>query len=417
MSDSAKTSMIKEFEEFSRYKATQSALFQSAEHLESGRYNKINELMEAAKATSITNLSPFRMLRPSETAFIAAPTYIIKPWLMRDTVTAVFGPSQSFKSFFCLEAALCIATGTDFNGYPVKKEPVIYIAAEGETGIAMRIDAWRAAHPHVEIDDEFLSIITQPVSILDPTQVDRLISWIKSEQKRVGRQSAVIFIDTLSQCIAGADEDGAQSASLACAEMIRIRRETGCTVCFVHHTGKDVSRGMRGSSAYFANCDAAIEIVRDGRPEEPEMTACASVKKMKDGSMGHVIPFGCVVTKIPRLIGSEIDISLVVDFTIEKIFDDRGAEKEAEKQAKKAKKQSAHIREMFVLFDEVGSKLSVRQIAKQLWQDTDFYKKRVTDAFGLLVPVDVMDEDGNILGTVIRRPTDGTSYGEITRIK
>jgi hypothetical protein len=39
----------------------------------------------------------------------------------------------------------------------------------------------------------------------------------------------------------------------------RIRNVTGCTVLFVHHTGKNAERGARGSSAIYASVDTSIE--------------------------------------------------------------------------------------------------------------------------------------------------------------
>ena len=43
--------------------------------------------------------------------------------------------------------------------------------------------------------------------------------------------------------------------------MIRVRRELETTVVYVHHTGKDDSREMRGSDALRANTDGAVKIV------------------------------------------------------------------------------------------------------------------------------------------------------------
>jgi hypothetical protein len=406
---------IKEFHEFFAYKIMEGAMMQSIRLIEKGDNAGIDALMLQAKEARMANTqSPFKIMRPSDTASIPAPTYIIRPWLMADTLTAIFGPSQGFKSFFCIEAALCIATGKPFNGYPVRKAPVMYIAAEGETKLAMRLDAWRAAHPDVVVEDDFFTVIAQPISILNPAQVDILIAWIRSEGQRIGRKIELLFIDTLSQCIAGADEDGAASASLACAEMIRIRRETGCTVVFVHHTGKDVSRGMRGSSAYFANVDGAIEIERDGKAGEAiQMTATATVKKMKDGFMGQAIPFGCVVTKIPRLHGSEIDASLVLDFFMEKVTD---SVKEDRQNAKRKQRTDEHRKLIADLFKDVNQTISVRQVAKSIWYDNSAGYEKVADAFEFESHVYVINGNGDLM-TLIRYPTVGTKYGEISRVK
>ncbi len=61
--------------------------------------------------------------------------------ILPKTGTAMmFGDSRVGKSFLALDLAVKIAEGEDWFGYGVKKSGVIYIAAEGPSGIKNRIE-------------------------------------------------------------------------------------------------------------------------------------------------------------------------------------------------------------------------------------------------------------------------------------
>ena len=44
-----------------------------------------------------------------------APEYLVEGLLEQDTEATLIGPSKSFKSYFALELAACVATGTPFR--------------------------------------------------------------------------------------------------------------------------------------------------------------------------------------------------------------------------------------------------------------------------------------------------------------
>jgi len=63
----------------------------------------------------------------------------------------------------------------------------------------------------------------------------------------------------------------------------RIECEFNCTVIFVHHSGKDESKGSRGHSSLKAAADAEISVKRDG--EIRTVTA----EKVRDAEDGEVL--------------------------------------------------------------------------------------------------------------------------------
>jgi hypothetical protein len=78
----------------------------------------------------------------------------------------------------------------------------------------------------------------------------------------------------------GADENGPVAMGLTTSACARIADVTGGLVVLVHHTGKDMDRGMRGHNSLFAAADCVVLVQRcaEGRSFE--------VKKAKDGEDG-----------------------------------------------------------------------------------------------------------------------------------
>jgi RecA-family ATPase len=121
-------------------------LMRSTEHFENDEMHRIDSEYQTAVNAGLrgdADTPPFQTLYIDETHLVPPPEYLIEPWLVSDTVTCLYGQPGSFKSFFAVHAAMCLATGTPFNGKLVRKTPVIYLAAEGQGGIAMRQDAWK----------------------------------------------------------------------------------------------------------------------------------------------------------------------------------------------------------------------------------------------------------------------------------
>jgi hypothetical protein len=87
---------------------------------------------------------------------------------------------------------------------------------------------------------------------------------VKSDISEMAMQPRLIVIDTLSRLMAGFDENQSKDVTAATNFMEDLSRFYECFVLFVHHTGKDESKGARGSTALFANVDTVISTSRKG---------------------------------------------------------------------------------------------------------------------------------------------------------
>jgi RecA-family ATPase len=201
--------------------------------------------------------------------------WLIKGLLPRHGLGALYGPSGSGKSFLAIDLAAAIAGNEDrWFGYRVKRTPVLYCALEGEAGIRNRMEAWKKYHSR-ECPQE-LRFLLAPFDLMRPTDVSELCESLLP--------GTVVVLDTLNRASPGADENTSKDMGLILNALKQIEQATGTLVLFVHHTGKDQSRGLRGHSSLFAAVDAAIEVAADAVSKSFRV---AKSKDSEDGKIQH----------------------------------------------------------------------------------------------------------------------------------
>jgi len=214
--------------------------------------------------------SPF--LTISQLSKLPAREFRIKDYLYTDGASMIFAPPGRFKSFLALDMYLSIAYGVPWHGFEVKQGKVLYVCAEGRGGFFKRIRPWQEARAGGRDTDQFL-ILPQPVNLMIPANVDKLIDAIGHHLNGV---SCVAF-DTVARSFGSGDENSTQDMNAYVAGFDKLV-QAGAHVTHIHHSGKDLSKGGRGSSAFNAALDTIIEITREPGDE----IATILCRKMKD---------------------------------------------------------------------------------------------------------------------------------------
>lgn len=179
-------------------------------------------------------------------------------------VIMVYGISSHFKSYFIISMLCRVATKTHrWAGRNIRGGAVLYIAAEGGSSVMPRVGAWADKYNDGKPVELFYTY-AHPVDLSVKANVDGLIKEIKRIEMHTGEPLRIVAVDTLSQSMMQGDENSASDIAKFMAGATRIVNETGAAVIPVHHSGKDSSKGMRGSSAAFANADAVIRVERIG---------------------------------------------------------------------------------------------------------------------------------------------------------
>jgi AAA domain/CHC2 zinc finger len=197
--------------------------------------------------------------------------------LIDGAMSVIYGESTSGKTFYATDLGLHIACGWEWNGRAVEQGGVIYLAFEGSHGIRNRVAAFREAHDLGGRDIPF-AIIPVAMNLLDPeADTEKLIRTIKYVAASLLVPVRWVVGDTLSRAMAGGNENAPDDMGALVTNGTRIQQETGAAMGWVHHSGKDQAKGMRGHSLLRAATDTEIEVVAD---EEGQRTA--RVTKQRD---------------------------------------------------------------------------------------------------------------------------------------
>lgn len=100
------------------------------------------------------------------------------------------------------------------------------------------------------------------------------------------KNQILIIIDTLARCLGEAEENLAKDMGAFIAGCYKLKGETNTSILIVHHTGKDESRGARGSSVLTASLDCEFYISRDGKNSNNQFLIfeCTKMKDMEPSS-------------------------------------------------------------------------------------------------------------------------------------
>lgn len=151
----------------------------------------------------------------------------------------------------------------------------MYIVGEGGIGVPRRVRAWENVHG-VKVDN--LALVNRPVFPVRAQEVQQVVKAARDVEAKKGKPVQLIVIDTLARCFGGNDENDAKDMGAFIEGCDTIKRETGATVLVVHHSGKDDTKGARGSSAFRAALDAEFNVRREGEGGAIILTCT----KMKD---------------------------------------------------------------------------------------------------------------------------------------
>lgn len=211
-----------------------------------------------ATATTVSAAQPkprVRLLAISELSNLAPPEWLIDGIITVNGLSMIWGRSGSLKSFAALDKALCIATGMEWHGRPVKKGSVVYLAAEGARGLAARAVGWLKTRGKNLPEPDF-RIIPHSLTLADTADLDALIEAIKEIQV------SFIVVDTLSRTFGNGNPNQPSDMNAFVAACDRLREATGAHVMVVHHGGKDTEKNELGTEALRNASDTVIHIRR-----------------------------------------------------------------------------------------------------------------------------------------------------------
>lgn len=193
-----------------------------------------------------------------------------KPWLIkgviaRGEISSWFAPPGMGKSALLTDIFVHLAGGAEkWRGFRIKaKCPGLYLALERSDLVKQRLRAYRQRDglPALAI-----SICGQVVDLMSANCVKLILDAIQETEQRFGSQVGIVGIDTYPKGIAagGGDENQAKDQNIVLSNLRRVLEQAPhLHIATVGHTGKDESRGERGSNAKLADVDAQVQLSGD----------------------------------------------------------------------------------------------------------------------------------------------------------
>lgn len=220
--------------------------------------------------------------------------WLLRGYVERDSLAVLFGEPGHGKSFIAIDMACCVATGTPWHGNEAKQGAVFYIAGEGHNGISRRLSAWSDARGKA-LNDAPLYVSETSANLSDYSSAIEVANTVKVMSENIEQTPALIVVDTLARNFGG-DENSATDMGAFIRHLDEMRHEWQATVLVVHHSGKDKTKGARGSTALRGAVDAEYSASKD---EYGIITLESG--KMKDADAPAPMSFKLDGVKLPLL--------------------------------------------------------------------------------------------------------------------
>lgn len=169
----------------------------------------------------------FRLYSFADLQGLPAVRWLIPERLALNELTVYWGKGDTYKSFTALADA-CEAAAAGHT--------VVYIVAEGATGIAARVAAWLKHHGE-DRDLSRLHFMPASVPLHKPAHVD---SWLEAMDAQLGgAKPDLVVVDTLARNFVGGSENDPREMGEFVDGAERIRAVFKTAVLVIHHSGKD----------------------------------------------------------------------------------------------------------------------------------------------------------------------------------
>lgn len=193
------------------------------------------------------------------------PRWLVQHLWAHQAVGFIGGPPKCCKSWFGLDLAVSVASGTACLGrFPVEHPgpALVYLAEDGLPHVRHRIAAL-CAHRGIDLTAIELYVITAAAVRLDlPADQQRLQQTLARFQPRLLVLDPLVRLHRL-------DENNAAEVSGLLGFLRTLQREYDAAIAVVHHMSKksraQLGQALRGSSDLFAWADSNAYLLRHAR--------------------------------------------------------------------------------------------------------------------------------------------------------
>ena len=211
---------------------------------------------------------------------ISDTQWLIEDIIPNESLIILYGPSGCGKTFISLDISLHIAHNKAWKKQNIVKDGIIvYCIGEGIHGIANRIKSWHD-YNNCSLNAPFVLLPIEAISFSESENIDKMIVTLESIKEEYDLPISMIVVDTLSKASVGYDENSSKDMGQFLYNFDIIKKYFNTSIMFVHHSGKNSNRGMRGSSYLLGTVDTAIQV------DNMNDMILVQIEKQKDGIEG-----------------------------------------------------------------------------------------------------------------------------------
>jgi RecA-family ATPase len=179
-----------------------------------------------------------------------SPVWLVENLIQKNVINMVYGEPKSLKTHAMICLAFHIGSGTPIANRKVNQAVVGYIACEGFESIKQRCKPLEQKH---WANAKLVNFSRTVIDLLDADSCRR----VAKQAKEYGID--LIIVDTLQSALSNGDLNSTNQV-LKILHNIRLYwLSEGLTALLVHHSGKDLSKGMNGSNVFNGEATMVIK--------------------------------------------------------------------------------------------------------------------------------------------------------------
>ena len=198
--------------------------------------------------------------------------WVVDGLIPKDEPSIIYGKGEQFKSAVVLNICMNVQEGLPVAGLKTQQMRVLWLALEGHRDIAPRIVAHQYHYGESELT-QIWAITKTSFTFGDKEDEAHLYEAIKSVK------AELVVIDTLSYAVDG-DISTGNTPGIVTRQMRKMCDDLGISLIVIAHSGKDITRGIKGASEFFNNMPCVI-LINNGSLELKKMRSSQSGKTLK----------------------------------------------------------------------------------------------------------------------------------------
>jgi AAA domain len=206
---------------------------------------------------------PLKLTYFDDCGAFAQKRSILKGIIARGETSAWIAPPGAGKSALLAEISVHCAAQIDWRGHKAKEACGVVVLALERGDLFKR--RFRAYFQRDGLHGLPIAVADAVIDLLNPACVDLIVATVRAAEQQFGCSVGLVVIDTYAKGIAanGGDEDKARDQNRAAANLRNVHGRLDVHIALVGLTGKDESRGARGSNAHVGDVDVMVQISGD----------------------------------------------------------------------------------------------------------------------------------------------------------